>query len=263
MSALRSRQGNPFGIMEALVGLAGGFLLSTVALSIYDSAEHLGTGADTVPQVVISLFALWTGFVGAAVLASHLQAPARVAIGGDELIESGGTGSVIRDYGLSLRPWPDIPLGIVVGVACQFLLVPLMELPLRPFVHHLGQRLGHPAQQIIGPASSAGTGDIVVIAVLICLGSPIVEELFFRGLVLRALLWRFRSIGSPLAPALSIVATGLFFGLVHFEALQFLGLAGFGVALGVLAYRTGRLGPSIVAHMAFNTSTVIVFVLTH
>ena len=56
--------------------------------------------------------------------------------------------------------------------------------------------------------------------------------------------------------------TALVFALVHFEALQFLGLAGFGVVLGLLAWRTGRLGPSIVAHMAFNTATIIAIVVS-
>jgi hypothetical protein len=50
---------------------------------------------------------------------------------------------------------------------------------------------------------------------------------------------------------------------VHFEELQFLGLAGFGMVLAYLAYRTGRLGPSILAHVAFNTTTIIAFVLQH
>jgi membrane protease YdiL (CAAX protease family) len=101
-----------------------------------------------------------------------------------------------------------------------------------------------------------------VLAVLVCVGSPFVEELFFRGLLLRALLGSFQELGRRLGPAVSIVVTALVFALVHFEALQFLGLAGFGVVLGILAWRTGRLGPSIVAHMAFNTVTIIAIVVT-
>ena len=66
-----------------------------------------------------------------------------------------------------------------------------------------------------------------------------------------------------LGTALAIVITGIVFGLVHFEELQYLGLAGFGMVLAYLAYRTGRLGPSILAHVAFNTTTIIAFVLQH
>jgi membrane protease YdiL (CAAX protease family) len=239
-------EGNPFGLVEALLGLAAGYLLSIVALSAYDAAAHLHGTSTTNGQTVVALASLWIGFVGAVVAASRL-----------------GTRSIVEDYGLRLRPWPDIPLGIVVGVASQFLLVPLLELPLEPFVPHLTQRLGNPTHQLLGPASSGGTGSLVLVAVLICVGSPFVEELFFRGLVLRALLWRFRPLGRRLGPAVSIVIPGPFFGLVHFEALQFLGLAGFGMVLCVLAWRTGRLGPSIFAHIAFNTTTVIAYVITH
>jgi membrane protease YdiL (CAAX protease family) len=77
-----------------------------------------------------------------------------------------------------------------------------------------------------------------------------VEELFFRGLVLRSLLGR-----TPVPVAL--VGSALLFALAHFEAAQFAGLAAFGVVLAVLAWRTGRLTPGIGAHAAFNTVAVL------
>jgi membrane protease YdiL (CAAX protease family) len=54
--------------------------------------------------------------------------------------------------------------------------------------------------------------------------------------------------------------TAVCFGLAHFEALQLIGLVGFGVVLGSLAWRTGRLGPGIVAHAAFNAVTFVALV---
>jgi membrane protease YdiL (CAAX protease family) len=173
-----------------------------------------------------------------------------------------GRRSLADAYGWRIRPWPDIPLGIVIGVASQYLLVPLLELPLQPFVHNLNSQLAHPAQQLLSPAQY-NTASLVVLTILVCVGSPVVEELFFRGLLLRGLLGRFAGLGRRLGPALSIVVTGLVFGLVHFEKLQFLGLAGFGMLLAYVAYRTGRLGPTIMAHVAFNTTTIIAFVLQH
>jgi membrane protease YdiL (CAAX protease family) len=250
--------GNPFGIAEALVGLAGGFALSLFGVSAYDAARHLPTSSVTIGATVVSLFGLWIGLVGACVLAVRAS-PRREAAPRDE--GEAADHSLRADFGLRLKPWPDLPLGLAVGVVSQFALVPLLELPLEPFVPHLEQRLGHPARQLLGPASSSGTASFVLLAVLICVGSPIVEELFFRGLVLRSLLGRFGSLGAGRSAALSIVATGLLFGLVHFEALQFLGLAGFGMILGLLAWRTGRLGASITAHLAFNASTVIAYAL--
>jgi hypothetical protein len=209
----------------------------------------------------VSLIALWAGFVAAVVVATRMAARDDVAehAARDAWADRRGQGSVVRDYGLTLRPWPDIPLGIVAGVASQYLLVPIVEAPLLPFVHHLYTRLGHPAQSLTSHAFGPG---LAVLAVLVCVGSPLVEELFFRGLLLRSLLGSFERLGPRLGPAVSIVVTALVFALVHFEALQFLGLAGFGVVLGCLAWRTGRLGPSIVAHMAFNTVTIIAIVAT-
>jgi len=275
--------GNPFGVFEAAFGLVVGFLLSIVAVSAYNSVT---SGHPSQIGTDIADFAgLWIGFVGAAIVASRTRGlgPSRTirARSGESWPRSQETWqqetrsqevlsqrpglrrtSLSDDYGLRLRPWPDIPLGLVIGVASQYLLVPVLELPLQPFVHNLSSKLGHPAQQLLSPVQYR-TVSLVVLAVLVCVGSPLVEELFFRGLLLRGLLGRFQHLGSRKGPALSIVITGIVFGLAHFETLQFLGLAGFGTLLAYVAYRTGRLGPTIVAHLAFNTTTVIAFVLQH
>ena len=242
-----------------MFGVVAGFVLAFLAVSVYVSVSPHPRHPSQYGEDVVSLVALWIGLVGAVVVASRIAARDRLRGRGDgaESADGKAMGSIVRDYGLTLRPWPDIPLGIVVGVASQYLLVPVVEAPLLPFVHHLYSRLGHPAQSLTGDAFGAG---LVVLAVLVCVGSPIVEELFFRGLLLRSLVGSFEQIGPRLGPCLAIVVTALVFALVHFEALQFLGLAGFGVVLGYLAWRTGRLGPSIVAHMAFNTVTIIAIV---
>ena len=245
---------NPFGILEALFGLAAGFVIGALAVAAYDSSAHLSAGQTTPAKTVIGVVALWVGFVGAAVIASRLWhsrpgQPSRRSA----LVQ------FRDDYGLWIRPWPDIPLGLAVGVGSQYLLVPALELLLEPFVPHLYSKLGRPTHQLLGP-SSTGTGWLVVLGLVICVGSPLVEELFFRGLFLRGLLYQTRGLGRRAGPAVALVVTGLFFGLVHFEPLQFIGLAGFGVVLSFLAWRTGRLGPGIVAHLAFNTTTVLVYV---
>jgi membrane protease YdiL (CAAX protease family) len=95
----------------------------------------------------------------------------------------------------------------------------------------------------------------------VAVGAPIVEELFFRGLVLRSLERRF---GSTWAVALSSVL----FGLAHPQPLPakalvlvMVSLAALGALLATLAVRTGRLGPSIVTHAVFNGWTVLFLVL--
>ncbi|MEY2447361.1 MAG: protease family protein, partial [Acidimicrobiaceae bacterium] len=46
------------------------------------------------------------------------------------------------------------------------------------------------------------------------------------------------------------------FGAAHFEPLQFPALFAFGLVAAGLATRTGRLGPGMWAHVAFNAVAV-------
>ena len=97
---------------------------------------------------------------------------------------------------------------------------------------------------------------MILLVALLAVGAPLVEELFFRGLLMRSLQTRM-----PTAPA--ILVSSILFALAHFELAELAGLALFGVVLGVLAWWTGRLGPSISAHMAFNAAAVAAVVHIH
>ncbi len=66
-----------------------------------------------------------------------------------------------------------------------------------------------------------------------------------------------RSIQARWNDGLALVASALFFSLVHFQPLQIPGLFVFGLVLGTCAQRTGRLGMSIFAHAAFNATAVV------
>jgi membrane protease YdiL (CAAX protease family) len=241
--------GNPFGLPEALVGFALGLVVALLAAAVAANAFARGGRPSTYAEDVASLVGLWVGLVGAPLVASRRRSP-----GPGAAERARPVGRLARDYGLRLRLWPDVPLGAVVGVASQYLLVPAVTFPEHLFVRHLAERLGQPARELTSHASGAG---YVVLAVLVCVGSPLVEELFFRGLLLRGLLGRLARLGPRLGPALAIVVTGLLFGLAHVEGLQLPALAAFGIVLAYLAWRFGRLGPGIVAHMAFNAVTMI------
>ena len=90
---------------------------------------------------------------------------------------------------------------------------------------------------------------------LLAVVAPIVEELLFRGLLQGGLAAR---MDARLALALTSVA----FAAVHFQPVQFPGLVIAGLVFGGLALRAGRLGPAIVAHMAFNAFTVTLLALS-
>ena len=232
---------NAWGLPEALVGFAVGLVLAGVAASIVAGAVgyHAGRGAAIpVAVTVTDVAALWIGLAGAALWGSRRR----------------GTSSLARDFGFRIASAWDVVVGAAIGLACQYGLIPLLYLPAEQFDHHLAHQLSAPAQQ--DTAAAHGLVAIVVLLVFLALGAPIVEELFFRGLLLRGLLGR-------VPAAVAIVVSGLLFGLAHFEAVQFPGLAAFGIVLGVLAWRTGRLAPGIAAHAAFNAAAVISLARLH
>ena len=80
-----------------------------------------------------------------------------------------------------------------------------MYLPISHHVHDFNQRFNAPSQRLTG--GSHGTG-FLVIAVLTVVGAPFFEELFFRGVLLRALARLFGRVGGWVGPALAIVVTG-------------------------------------------------------
>ncbi|KAA0232957.1 MAG: hypothetical protein JJLCMIEE_03426 [Acidimicrobiales bacterium] len=166
-----------------------------------------------------------------------------------------GNGAV-RDFGLTMR-WTDAPLGLSIGVATQLVVLPLLYLPL---LWLLGDRdVSEAARQLTERADDAL--GVVLLVVMVGIAAPMTEEIFYRGLFLRALERRFanaRSAGywRSHARAMSVVVSALVFGAVHFQALQFLGLFAFGLIAGTLTVRFGRLGPAMWAHLGFNLTTV-------
>jgi membrane protease YdiL (CAAX protease family) len=97
---------------------------------------------------------------------------------------------------------------------------------------------------------SAHGASYILLTIVVVVGAPVVEELFFRGLLLRSLQRRF-------GDAWAVVGSALVFGLAHFEPLQLPALVALGVVLGIMAVRTKRLGLGIFTHAGFNLVTMI------
>lgn len=220
-----------WGMGDVAIGLAVGFLVSQLVLGVWIGLS--GDDEQSLGMLVVSLLGLWLGLGGTVLFASRRK----------------GAGSLEADFGLRVEK-SDIGLGLAVGVLSQLVVVPLLYLPL----HLLGADLdvSEKARETTDLAGGAG---IAVLAVAIVVGAPLVEELFYRGLFLRS---ASRRLGSRWAIGLSAFT----FALTHFQPVQFLGLLAFGVILAVLVERKGRLGPAIVAHMAFNATTVAILIAT-
>ena len=97
-----------------------------------------------------------------------------------------------------------------------------------------------------------------MLAVVVCIGAPLIEELFFRGLVQTRLVDRYGA-------AVGIGVTSVLFGAAHLIGwvgpITFVfatAITGAGIVLGLLRHLTGRLGPAILAHVCFNTQALVV-----
>ena len=223
-----------WGLGDAAIAFAAGLLGTVVTTNGYlllrPGADVNGTGT-----IVASLIGLWAGLGGVALRASRTK----------------GTGSLARDYGLRLQP-RDIGVGIAVGLLCQFILIPVIV----SFFHLLdhGVDVEGQAKEVTG---GAGGARLALLAPFLCVGAPFFEELYFRGLLQRASVRR-------LGPVAGIAISALAFGLVHAPSLAgwsavalVVALGAFGAVLSTLAYRTGRLGPGLVAHATFNAIPLI------
>jgi len=97
--------------------------------------------------------------------------------------------------------------------------------------------------------------------------APLVEELFFRGLLLRAVLGTTRTAGGGRVSSsvIAVTVSGLVFALVHTltadspTTVLVVGVStfAFGVSVAVLAVVTGRLGGPIIAHLTFNAVVIV------
>ncbi|MCA8431251.1 CPBP family intramembrane glutamic endopeptidase [Burkholderia seminalis] len=87
--------------------------------------------------------------------------------------------------------------------------------------------------------------------VLTCLIAPLVEEMLFRGVMLRSFLRQYPS-GAAIAHSAAV------FGLAHLNVHQFVLAFGLGLLIGKLYAATRSLLPGILIHACYNTAVVIV-----
>jgi CAAX protease family protein len=108
------------------------------------------------------------------------------------------------------------------------------------------------AANILSGIHHLGTFDLVLTVIAVSLSAPIVEEIFFRGLL-------YRSLRNRLPVPQAALVAGLLFGLVHITGYPLITLpikAAFGVIACLLYERTGSLLPGIALHSFVDASAV-------
>lgn len=224
--AVRARTARPvrWGVPDA----AGGLMLALVLVIFLMPLTLMWPPEASLPA---SYLAVWIPLGGAVLLASFVR----------------GRRSLTLDFGLRFT-WLDLLWGLSIGLLARAV-ASLIELGLTGYT--------------LVPQASFGPVErdfwwlfaLILAPVLI---APVVEELFFRGLLLRSLTRK-----TSVAAAVGI--TALIFALVHLIDAPTplaglstgLSLVIFGAAVGVLSVTTGRLGGALIAHVTFNGSLVL------
>jgi membrane protease YdiL (CAAX protease family) len=207
--------------------------------------------------------ALWAGLTGLFVLAafygaSQEDAPEEALYDPDLAINGvvffglmiGITLLIARLYASPLRElgfrafrarWVWIAFGVVI------LTVVVGQL-LEPYLHGGEEQGLAPAEWEPEHAAAFVANSLLVVTL-----GPFAEELFFRGLGVRAL----SLFGAPAA----IVVTGIVFSLVHGVLGALPPLALFGIGLAWVRAASGSVWPGVIAHMTYNGLLIVLLLL--
>ncbi|MFT4867188.1 MAG: membrane protease YdiL (CAAX protease family) [Ilumatobacter sp.] len=164
-----------------------------------------------------------------------------------------GTGKFFDDVGLKPE-WSDLGWGPLVWLVAIGTQVAIGALVLA-----FGVPLSNNTDGI--SELTADRTYIVSLVITAVIAAPFVEEIVFRGVVMRGL-------RSRLSAVPTVILQGVLFGVAHIDPVRGAGniglaviLSGVGVAFGGAAYLLRRIGPTIVAHAIFN-GVVLLLVIT-
>jgi membrane protease YdiL (CAAX protease family) len=205
--------------------IVGGLVLGGLALALMGADAE---GTLTIRELTVAAVVSWGAFAVALYLVSVRA----------------GSGDLIEDYRLAVRPI-DL-LAVPAGVAAQLVLIPALYWPLQQVWPDTfsDERLEERAVELVDRASG---GSAVLLVVVVALGAPIFEELVYRGLLQRSLC-------ATVGKWLGLVVAAAWFSLIHLAPVEYPGLFVAGLVFGAALVLTDRLGPAILAHVAFNVT---------
>ncbi|MCK9524477.1 MAG: CPBP family intramembrane metalloprotease [Limnochordia bacterium] len=206
-----------------VTGVLGALLLISFVANVLPRTESVRLGLLILQQL---LFAV-AGLLGSCRQKLKLQRRGMVAWG------------VLAGVGIYL-------VNRLTGILSQGIALEL-------FSHELVQNL---ILRENGAAEALLTSDNPLIffgmVLLLTIGTPVGEELFFRGLLLN--LWKER-FGAKKA----VFFSALIFALLHFSVLQFVPLLIAGILLGMLLVRSESIAVPMIAHCTVNSLVLILW----
>jgi hypothetical protein len=231
----RRDAGETPGLRGGGLALAGFLLAEALAVGLALGAIALGASRHSPGLLVASQLGLWAGLLTACVLA----------------VRRHGRGS-LRELGLRRIGSRDVGVGLVAAVIGRIGTVVLVA-PFIPLLPNRTVRTNGFTTQL-----HRDTLTVLLVVLIVTVGAPFVEELFFRGLVQSVFTRRWGARVAVFAQAGCFAVAHYQVGMSLAEVLvTFLTIAAFGVYLGVLRWRSDRLGPGMVAHAAFNLVAVV------
>jgi membrane protease YdiL (CAAX protease family) len=210
-------------------------LLSVAVTTISGTSGNATSDSPTTWVLALSALGLWLPFV------FMLRWVARRA------------GTDFRQYfGMSFATtdW----LGIPLGVFCQVVLMNVVNWPLNKWFPDTfnPQRIETRARDMVDAAHGAW---FIVLFVVVVVGAPLVEELVYRGFIQAGL-------QSQIGSTWALIIAAAWFTVVHLEPIEFPGLFAFALVLGLCYRRTQRVGLSMVTHLAFNATGLLLVALS-
>lgn len=230
------RWGLPDVVLAWLAGVAASFL----ALPLAD--PNASTSEQPMRFLLAGLFLQNAGIVAALIVISKRK----------------GRGSLDQDFGFvwpfdRLRPaavfgW--LAAGAGLSLAAQVILAPISWLA----------DLDEPAQEVSKALERAGGAPKIIFALAVVLVAPPVEELLFRGALLRGLQRRWST-------AVAVFVSALVFAAVHVigdlgSGYVVPGLLILGLVSGYQAAKHRDLARSILLHMGFNLLAAVALVVS-
>ena len=210
-------------------------LLSVAVTTISGTSGNATSDSPTTWVLALSALGLWLPFV------FMLRWVARRA------------GTDFRQY-FGMRFATTDWLGIPLGVFCQVVLMNVVNWPLNKWFPDTfnPQRIETRARDMVDAAHGAW---FIVLFVVVVVGAPLVEELVYRGFIQGGL-------QSQIGSTWALIITSAWFTVVHLEPIEFPGLFAFAIVLGLCYRRTQRVGLSMVTHLAFNATGLLLVALS-